>query len=307
MTKEKFLVTGANGRHGGTGAHLVTRLLDQGYEVRIFVRRESDVTRDFAAQGAEVVFGDLLEQRTIVPALEGITQAYFTYTADTTIVSGAANWAAAVRSSGVPVRTVMMSMPPAVPDSASPYGRASWVAEQVMQWSGIDLQIVRIMAMFQENLEMEHSEALARGDSAIRNSFGDDPEPWMSGADAADVIYTALVEPGKFERPLTKVFGTETITHPEIAEMLSRDLGRPIRYEFIDPETWQKELSTFRHPALTPTMLQHLPGFAIQKVAAGPRPNDNDEFTRLTGQEPRRMADYLRGLADEIKSMKPAQ
>src|ERR1700744_2991164 len=297
---EKFLITGANGQHGGTGAHLVNRLLENGSAVRIFVRRETDATRAFAERGAEVALGDLLDQRTVAAALDGITQAYFTFSADLNIIAGAANWAQAMRSAGHPVRTVMMSMPPAIPDSESPYGRASWLAEQVMQWSGIDLQIVRIMAMFQENLEMEHGEALARGDTEIRNAFGDDPAAWMSGADAADVVFTALLAPDKFEHPLAKVCGTETISHPQIAEMLSADLGRPIRYEYIDPDTWQQELETFHHPALTPVMRQHLPGFAKQKVVAGPRANDNGEFERLTGQKPRTMANYLRQLVKSL-------
>jgi uncharacterized protein YbjT (DUF2867 family) len=295
---EKFLVTGANGRHGGTGAHLVTRLIENGSDVRIFVRRETDVTREFAAEGVEVVLGDLLDQRTIVPALDGVTQAYFTYNADVTIVSAAANWAQAVRGASNPVRTVMMSMPPAVPDSGSPYGRASWLAEQLMQWSGIDLQIVRIMAMFHENLEMEHSETVGHG--VMRNSFGPDPQAWMSGADAADVVLTALLRPDAFEKPLAKVCGTETISHPQIAEMLSVLLGHPVRYEYIDPATWQQELATFHHPALTPTMLLHLPGFAAQKAAAPPRDNDNGQFERLTGQKPRLLADYLAEFAKSL-------
>jgi uncharacterized protein YbjT (DUF2867 family) len=293
---EKFLVTGANGRHGGTGAHLVRRLLDDDREVRIFVRRDSEITRQFAEQGVEVVLGDLLDQRSIVPALEGVTQAYFTYSADVTIVSAAANWAQAVRFAANPVRTVMMSMPPAVPDSGSPYGRASWLAEQVVQWAGIDLQIVRIMAMFHENLEMEHGETIA-SQGVMRNSFGPDPAAWMSSADAADTIYTALVRPDAFERPLGKVCGTETVSHPQIAEMLTDLLGRPVRYEYIDPSTWEQELRTLHHPALTPTMILHLPGFAAQKAAASPRANDNDQFEKLTGQKPRLLADYLRSFA----------
>src|ERR1700753_4064635 len=70
-----YLVTGANGRHGSTGAHLVEGLLALDKKVRIFVRRETNETRAFAAKGVEVVVGDLLDQRTIVPALKDVTQA----------------------------------------------------------------------------------------------------------------------------------------------------------------------------------------------------------------------------------------
>src|SRR6202012_4912498 len=296
---EKFLITGANGQHGGTGAHLVNRLLENGSAVRIFVRRETDATRAFAERGAEVALGDLLDQRTVAAALDGITQAYFTFSADVNIIAGAANWAQAMRSADHPVRTVMMSMPPAVPDSPSPYGRASWLAEQVMQWSGVDLQIVRIMAMFQENLEMEHGETLVRSD-VMRNAFGTAPQAWMSGADAADVIYTALLHPEKFEKPLAKVSGTEQISHPDIAAQLAELLDRPVRYEQIDPPPWPDELPKLPHPAMTPLMTQHLPAFAAQKAAHDPRPNDNSEFERLTGAKARPMADFLRQLAAEI-------
>ena len=126
---EKILVIGANGKHGSTGAHLVRSLLDKQVAVRAFVRRETDTTRQLAAQGVEVFVGDLLDQRTIVPALEGVTQAYFVYPVDLSIIAAAANWAQAVRSAPNPVRTVMMSMPPAQPTHGSPFGRAHWLAE----------------------------------------------------------------------------------------------------------------------------------------------------------------------------------
>jgi uncharacterized protein YbjT (DUF2867 family) len=306
---EKFLITGANGQHGGTGAHVVNRLLERGADVRILVRRETDATRDFAARGVEVVLGDLLDQRSIVPALDGVTQAYFTYSADVNIVAAAANWAEAVRSAEHPMRTVMMSMPPAVPNKPTPYGRAHWLAEQVMQWSGIDLQIVRIMAMFFENIEMMHAETIAC-DGVMRNAYGPEPIIFMSGSDAADVMLTALLEPGKFEKPLSMVYGSEFVGHAQIAQMLTDYLGRPVRYEQIDPDTWQRELATLHHPALTTTMLLHLPVltpvrdlvYGSAPAPTGPWANDATQFERVTGQKPQLMADFLRDLAAEISS-----
>src|ERR1700760_3396743 len=253
-----FLVTGANGRHGSTGNHLVHGLLKGGKRVRIFVRRETDITRDFASKGVEVVVGDLLDQRTIAPALKDVTQAYFVYPVDISIIAAAANWAQAVRTAANGVRTVVMSMPPAQPNHGSPFGRASWLAEQIMEWAGIDLQIVRIMAFFHENLEAFHSENIVKR-NVMRDAYGWGPISWMSSSDSADVVMDALLHPEKYEKPLAMVSGTEIFTETQIAEMLSKLLSRTIRYEHITPDEFRKDLEGNHHPAITPTMLLHGP------------------------------------------------
>jgi uncharacterized protein YbjT (DUF2867 family) len=58
-----ILVTGATGRHGGNGAHLVQRLRQEGRTVRVLARTTSDRTEALAAAGAEVIFGDLRDRR----------------------------------------------------------------------------------------------------------------------------------------------------------------------------------------------------------------------------------------------------
>ncbi|MEV8615498.1 NmrA family NAD(P)-binding protein [Amycolatopsis sp. NPDC051373] len=55
MSSDTVLVTGATGRHGGTGAHVVRRLLESGIPVRALVRRHDERAERVAALGAEVV------------------------------------------------------------------------------------------------------------------------------------------------------------------------------------------------------------------------------------------------------------
>ncbi|USX54403.1 NmrA family NAD(P)-binding protein [Lentzea sp. HUAS12] len=126
-----ILVTGATGRHGGTGAHVVRRLREEGRDVRVLARSRGDRTEALEAIGAEVVIGDLQDRRGIVPALEGVAQAYFTYPIDAGVIGAAANFAAAVRESGASPRTVVMSMGPAHPGHPSGRGRDQWLAEEV--------------------------------------------------------------------------------------------------------------------------------------------------------------------------------
>jgi dihydroflavonol-4-reductase len=63
----RALVTGAN---GFIGAHLVRGLLDQGYQVRAFVRTTSDL-RSLEGVQVEKVYGDILEVNTLINAARG--------------------------------------------------------------------------------------------------------------------------------------------------------------------------------------------------------------------------------------------
>src|SRR5206468_5485905 len=78
-TTSPILITGATGRHGGTGAHLARRLREAGRSVRALVRRLDERTAPLQALGAEIVVGDLHDRVSLVPALEGVGLAYFTY------------------------------------------------------------------------------------------------------------------------------------------------------------------------------------------------------------------------------------
>ncbi|MDE1994974.1 MAG: NAD(P)H-binding protein, partial [Rhizobiaceae bacterium] len=66
---KKVLITGAT---GDTGRAAVRESLALGLQVRAMVRRIDARSDALAAQGAEIVVGDLLDINTITPALAGI-------------------------------------------------------------------------------------------------------------------------------------------------------------------------------------------------------------------------------------------
>jgi len=70
----KALVTGATGYIGG---RLVRRLLDAGYDVRVFVRNSAKVQGRDWVDDVEVFEGDLLEPDTLAPAVRGVDAAYY--------------------------------------------------------------------------------------------------------------------------------------------------------------------------------------------------------------------------------------
>lgn len=64
----KFIVTGASGYIGG---HLVQKLSETGVEVRVFVRRTSNIQRLKYLKNVEICFGDLTDYSSVKEAVEG--------------------------------------------------------------------------------------------------------------------------------------------------------------------------------------------------------------------------------------------
>ena len=166
-----ILITGATGRHGSTGAHLARRLREAGQPVRALVRRWDERIAPLQALGVEIVVGDLHDRASLVPALEGVGSVYFTYPVSGGIVEAAANFAAAARQVGGKPRVVAMSVAVSHPESPSHLGRAQWLAEEVLGWAGLDLIILRIGALFCENVPtLPADPSVTRGRSATASA-----------------------------------------------------------------------------------------------------------------------------------------
>jgi NAD(P)-dependent dehydrogenase (short-subunit alcohol dehydrogenase family) len=90
----KVLITGAT---GDTGRASVREAIALGLEVRAMVRKIDERSEVLAAQGAEVVGGDLFDINSIGSALEGVEAAYFVYPVAPGLITAAVNFAQAVK------------------------------------------------------------------------------------------------------------------------------------------------------------------------------------------------------------------
>ena len=66
------LITGAN---GFIGSHLTHLLVEQGEQVRVLVRPQSDV-RSLAGLPVEFAYGDLREPASLLSAMKGVQRVY---------------------------------------------------------------------------------------------------------------------------------------------------------------------------------------------------------------------------------------
>lgn len=291
-----ILVTGATGRHGRTGEYLVRRLRESGQPVRVLARNHSDRTERLAGLGAEVCIGDLHDHRTLGPALADVDSAYFTYPIDAGVIAAASNFAAAVRDVGRRPRTVVMSMGPAHPQSPSQLGRNQWLAEQVLEWAGLRLTVLRVAALFHENLLLLHGESI-REHGVIRNSFGTGTAAWINAGDAAELGAVALLHPERFTETYYYAKGSEEFSHSQIADMLSELTDRFIRFDPISQTAWHEDLLRLSDSdgAVNLSMAQHISAVGNMVAQNGRTlPCDPNALRELTHREPVTMRDFLR-------------
>lgn len=185
-----------------------------------------------------------------------------------------------------------MSMGVSNPDSPSHLGRAQWLAEELLEVSGISCLHLRIAALFFENIGLLHrSDILNEG--VIRNSFNNIKVSWMAGEDAGRLAVSARLHPKRFAGK-TAIYpsGGERLSHAEIAEVLEKHLGRAIRHEIIPAEAWRTRLLDIgsKDSRINAGMARH-----ISALGAGIQQDFplNDVFETATKEKPMSFADFL--------------
>ena len=139
MKQRKYLVTAAAGK---TGVHSVQNLLKAGHAVRALAHKEDERSAALRKLGAEVIVGDLLEHDDAKRATEGVQGAYLCYPVRPGFIQATAYFAHAARRAGLDV-VVNMSQISAREDSKSHAARDHWIAERILDWSGVPTVHIR--------------------------------------------------------------------------------------------------------------------------------------------------------------------
>jgi NAD(P)H dehydrogenase (quinone) len=249
-----YLIVGAGGSHGATGNHAARQLLAKGLTVRAFVHNDDDRSAAFEALGAQIVVGDVGDFGTVRAALEGVRRAYFTYPLADTLLAATTTFAAAAKQAGVE-SIVNMSQMTARPDHASPAARQHWLAERVLDWSGIGVTHLR-PPYFLENLLTIANPAAIRTDGKIYLPYGEGRHAPVAAEDLARVAVGILTDPAPHHGKTYAVTGPVSLSMTEQAHTFSRVLGRSIQYVDVPVENWRQALS--RIDAFSPYLIEHL-------------------------------------------------
>jgi uncharacterized protein YbjT (DUF2867 family) len=271
-----YLVTGAGGGVAGISPQVVARLLGRGAAVRAMVHRDDARADALRAQGAEVIAGDLTNPVDVFAAMTGVTRMFFNmsvspdYLQATTVVCVAAEELGGLEVL-VNMSQMTVSSMTATSTAESKHQRLHWLAERVINWSGVPAVHVRPTVLLENPLFGMLAARSIRETGLLSLPFGRGRTSPVAAADVADVITAVLVAPAEHVGAIYELTGPATLSVDELAEQYSQALGRPVTGVRPSDDEWLRELAALGMPA-----------HVEQHIATMARLHREDRYNRST-------------------------
>jgi NAD(P)H dehydrogenase (quinone) len=290
-----ILVTGAAGRVGGVGAMVVERLRRRGMAVRAMVHREDERAAALRATGAEVVVGDLTVPVDVVRAMEACRRIYFGMSVSASYLEATAIAAAAARERGdieafVNISQMTVSQMSLTNMTESPQHQQHWLAEQVLNWSGLPVVHVRPTVFLENPLFMDLAARSIARDDTIRLPFGAGRTSPIAAEDVAEVIAAILANPAAHIGKIYDLTGPKSQDMSAVAAEYSAALGRRITYIDVPLEQWRE--SDLRNLKLPDHVFHHMLTVA-QLHAANRYDRSTHDVEAITGKPATSIRDFV--------------
>ena len=229
-TDKTVLVTGATGRQGGA---VIRHMLGKGWKLRALTRSpNSRAAQELTRQGVEVVQGDLEDPASLERATRGVhgvysVQDFWSVGAKREVAQGK-NLAEAAKKAGVE-HFVYSSVGGAERNSGIDHWESKWEIEKHIRKVGLPATILR-PAAFMENYYIDQVEiGILKGKLAdpIR---ADKPYQTIASEDIGAFAALAFERASEFIGLELEIAGSE-LTNPEAAQVFSRVLGKPVKFQ----------------------------------------------------------------------------
>lgn len=232
-----ILVTGATGT---IGRALTRQLQDSGVPFKAFVRSADKAQ----ALGCPYVVGDFDQPQTLGPALQGVTSVFLNGPAGDALIRQQTAVIEASRAAGVQ-RIVKLSSRSADANARHPIGRVHGQAERVLQESGLGWSVLR-PGTFMQNLL--RNAATVRSQGKIFGAYKDGRISFVDCEDIAACAFQFLQSDAHNGRTVT-LSGPEAVSFTQIADALTRVLGKPVSYIDLPPEQMVANMKSSGMPA----------------------------------------------------------
>jgi len=270
-----ILVTGATGT---VGSEVVRQLVATGERPRALMR-DPTTARQRLGDQVEHVVGDLDRPETIAAALAGVDRVFLL----TTQSSRQPEWERAVIGAAARAgvgQLVKLSVFRANEQSPLQVARQHGQAERVLAQSGLAATILRPVFFMQNLLAMVH-------DGAIATAAGDGRVAMVDARDIAAVAVATLTGGGHAGKTYT-LTGPEALSFYQVASVLSRQTGRPLRHVRVPPDKVRVALQGRGVAAWYADDMAKLHSM----LAVGYEEVVTDDIHRVTGRPPRTLAQF---------------
>jgi uncharacterized protein YbjT (DUF2867 family) len=270
---------------GGVGRIVLDHLRAQGVPVRGMVRRDDDRVGELRALGAEVVIGDLTRPESVAAALEGVGRMYFGMSVSPDHLLAATVVATVAREYGkldglVDLSQMTVSQMTATSTAESHQQRLHWLAERVLDWSGLPVVHVRPTVFLDNPLFTTLAARSIRERGTLALPFGTGRTSPVAVDDVARVVATVLRDPAPHVGHVYELTGPRPLDMVGVAEEFSRALGRPVSYVDVPLDRWRAEV--LAKAGLPPHTEEHIATMArLHRENRYDRATDDVE--RLTG------------------------
>ncbi|MCD0486317.1 NAD(P)H-binding protein [Streptacidiphilus sp. ASG 303] len=270
---------------GGVGRTVLERLRAQDVPVRVMVRRDDDRATALRALGAEVAVGDLTRPESVDAALEGVRRMYFAMPVSPDHLLAATVTATVARGHAgldglVDMSQMTVSQMTATSTAESHQQRLHWLAEQVLDWSGLPVVHIRPTSFLDNPLFTTLAARSIRENGTIALPFGTGRTSPVAVEDVARVVATVLRDPAPHVGHVYELTGPRTVDIAEMAEEFSRALGRPVSSADVPLDRWLTEV--LAAVGLPPHTEQHIATMArLHRENRYDRASDDVE--RVTG------------------------
>ncbi|HYX50009.1 MAG TPA: NAD(P)H-binding protein, partial [Ktedonobacteraceae bacterium] len=186
-----ILVTGAAGSVGSVGRSVVKLLRERDLPVRALVHRLDERSQALSEMGAELVVADLTNGADVVRALHGCKRMYFGMSISPPYLQATVIAAAATKEIVDFEVFVNISQMSLTEMTKSPQQQQHWLAEQVLNWSGVpEVPVVHVRStIFIKPFFSSMAASSIAKDGTRRFPFGSDRTALNRSVKYVDVPY----------------------------------------------------------------------------------------------------------------------
>ncbi|MFJ4006570.1 SDR family oxidoreductase [Streptomyces sp. NPDC090023] len=275
------LVTGGRGH---VGRSVAKKLLAAGEKVRVGSTDPAKTSRD---SGAEVVEVDLARPQTLAEALDGVSKVFLYAKPDTVEAQ-----VEIMEKAGIEHVTLLSTRSLTFRDAdTNPIAQLHVQVERALGQSALPWTFLRA-GTFSTNT-LQWAEAI-RTDGVVRAPYPESYSSPIHEDDIADVAVLTLTEIGH-TGVAYGMSGPTSVTQREQVALIAEAVGRPVRFEELQPEEYRETLSRWGRSQVVDQLLRYLETWDKRPVPV------LDQREQLIGSPGRSYAQWALDHADDFR------